>query len=348
MTIKRLWLDYTKLRSALDFGAVLSHYQIDHPAGRRQVKVACPFHDDRTPSLSINLEEGKWQCFGCHEHGNTLEFVCRMEGHDPTTKDGLYAGALTALSIMGQAPEAFTATQGTRQATGSPPQRTKAAKRPESQPAAEPPKAEPPVASGEPPASRHNPVLELELTLDPAHPFLAARGLPPEVAREFGLGYCDRGLMKGRIAIPIRDEQGQLVAFAGRFAADPVPDGTERYKLPRHFHKSLVLFNLDRAQALGKKHLVLVEGFWSVFRLHRAGIPVASPLGSTVSPEQAALLPAAGFRYVTLLFDGDDAGRQGAAEALSLIGQHVYVRALSLPDGEKPDTMPETWFDRLR
>ena len=53
---KRLWIDYSKVRSALDFGNVLNHYQVEYPADRNQVKVLCPFHDEKTPSLSINLE----------------------------------------------------------------------------------------------------------------------------------------------------------------------------------------------------------------------------------------------------------------------------------------------------
>ncbi len=348
MKNKRLWLDYTKLRSALDFGTVLSHYQVDHASGRNQIKVLCPFHREDTPSLSINLSEGKWQCFGCGAKGNTLEFVTRREGHDPQTKDGLYAGALAALAIMGVSPESFAKQPFAAKASPSPTTTGKVQKRPESHPAPQTPPSGHSVTSGEAPTARRNPVLALHLTLDPEHPFLATRGLSPEIAREFGLGYCARGLMKNRIAIPIHNEAGELVAYAGRYAEEELPEDVERYRLPKGFEKSLVLYNLDRARQFKKRHLVLVEGYWSVFRLHRAGIPAAALMGTTCSPEQAALIKPAGFHFVTVLLDGDEAGRQSAPGVLAEVGRHVYVRTLELPEGTKPDTMPESWFEHLR
>ena len=52
--------------------------------------------------------------------------------------------------------------------------------------------------------------------------------------------------MAGRICIPIHNAKGELVAYAGRWPGEDVPDGQERYKLPPKFHKSRVLFNLHR------------------------------------------------------------------------------------------------------
>ena len=65
------------------------------------------------------------------------------------------------------------------------------------------------------------------------------------------------------------------------------------------------------------------------------------------SPEQAEAVRAAGFRFVTLLLDGDDAGRKVPPEILATLARQVYVRQVELPDGLKPDTMPESWFERL-
>ena len=79
------------------------------------------------------------------------------------------------------------------------------------------------------PESKVNPVLDLKLKLDHEHPFLAERGITPEVAEAFGIGFADRGIMKDRIAIPIHNERGELVAYAGRYAKEDVPDGTLRY-----------------------------------------------------------------------------------------------------------------------
>ena len=198
------------------------------------------------------------------------------------------------------------------------------------------------------PESKVNPVLDLKLKLDHEHPFLAECGITPEVAEAFGIGFADRGIMKDRIAIPIHNERGELVAYAGRYAKEDVPDGTLRYRLPKTFFKSLVLYNLHRAKEFEKRHVVIVEGFWSAVRLHRDGIPAVALMGTSCSPEQAELLRSAGFRFATLLLDGDDAGRKATPELLAVLSKKIYVRTVELPDGDKPDTMNSSLLDGLR
>lgn len=119
--------------------------------------------------------------------------------------------------------------------------------------------------------------LKFELKLDPAHPYLAERRLSPALIREFGLGYCARGVMAGRICIPIHDAVGQRVAYAGRWPGDDVPEDEEHYKLPPKFHKRAVLYNLHRVPP--GEHIILVEGYWSAIRLHALGFPVAALMG---------------------------------------------------------------------
>lgn len=143
--------------------------------------------------------------------------------------------------------------------------------------------------------------------------------------------------MAGRICIPIHDAAGQLVAYAGRWPGEP-PEGVERYRLPAKFEKSRVLFNLHRVEG---EHVVLVEGYFSTFRLHALGVPTAALMGSSVSEEQLALLRERGTRQVTLLLDGDDAGRKARERALPALANAFFVRAPLLPDGEKPDTLGE-------
>jgi DNA primase len=182
-----------------------------------------------------------------------------------------------------------------------------------------------------------NPPLTFSLKLEPGHPYLKERGLQPEIVAEFGLGYCNRGLMGGRICIPIHNERGELVAYAGRWPGEDMPDGQERYKLPPKFQKSRVLFNLHRVAA--GEHLVLVEGYWSVCRLHALGIPVAALMGWSVSPEQIALLRGRGIRFVTLLLDGDDTGWRGRERVVPDLADAFFVSAPLLPGRVKPDTL---------
>jgi len=107
--------------------------------------------------------------------------------------------------------------------------------------------------------------------LDPKSPYLKEKGLKKETIKEFGLGYCKRGLLKGRIAIPIHNERGELIAYVGRYPGDP-PEGESKYVFPLNFKKSYVIFNLNRLKNKNKeKELILVEGFFDVFNLWQAG-----------------------------------------------------------------------------
>ena len=181
--------------------------------------------------------------------------------------------------------------------------------------------------------------LRVRLSLDPTHPYLSSRGMTAELVKTFGLGYCDTGIMACRICIPIHDETGTLVAYAGRWPDDDVPDGELRYKLPRGFRKSEVLFNLHRVA--GRAHLVLVEGFWSVFRLHGLGVPAVALMGTALSKRQEELLVESGADRITVLCDADEAGAHARENITSRLARSVFVRAPALPDGTSPDSVGE-------
>jgi DNA primase len=178
------------------------------------------------------------------------------------------------------------------------------------------------------------PELPFRLTLEP-HPYLTReRGLSTATCSHFGVGRCRRGLLAGRIAIPIHDEHGRLVAYAGR-SLDARPD---KYRFPRGFPKGRVLFNAWRQAE--NEELIVVEGFFDVLRLHQHGHPEAVALmGSTASPSQLDWLVSSGKRLV-LLLDGDEAGQRGQAllaASLARVG-HPH-RALHLPKGAQPDML---------
>src|SRR6185312_15414981 len=201
--------------------------------------------------------------------------------------------------------------------------------------APEPPSPPPPAASAAVPAESAeaaNPPLRFSLKLDPEHPYLDARHVGREERTTFGIGYCERGLLKGRIAIPIHDEQGQLVAYAGRWPGDDWPADSAKYLLPPNFAKQRILFNLHRVTS--QRHLVLVEGFFSVFRLHRLGVPAGALIGSALSEEHVAMLARAGVSLVTVMMDGDEPGNEAAARILHSLARHgFFVRQAHLPDG---------------
>ncbi|HTV26972.1 MAG TPA: toprim domain-containing protein [Xanthobacteraceae bacterium] len=188
-------------------------------------------------------------------------------------------------------------------------------------------------------APRLNRPLGLALKLDPAHPYLASRGLTPAIIEEFGLGYCDRGSMQGRIAIPIHDETGILIAYAGRWAAERVPDGRPRYLLPRGFVKQLVLFNLHRV--VGAHQVTIVESYWSVFRLSALRVPAVGLMGRELSAAHIGLLTKAGVERICVMLDGDAPGRSATNKIVLELAKRFFVKSVDLPDAMKPHSAPE-------
>jgi DNA primase len=179
--------------------------------------------------------------------------------------------------------------------------------------------------------------------LDPLHPYLKERGLSKETIADFGLGFCMKGMFKDTVAIPIHNQKGEIVAYAGRWPGDP-PEGEGKYKLPPNFHKSFELFNFHRALPFveEKGEIITVEGFFSVIKLCQAGVRnVVALMGSSLSKEQEDLLVEKG-RRIILLLDNDEAGRKGVEEMLTRLSRRAFVRVIDLPEGiRQPDEIKE-------
>ena len=147
--------------------------------------------------------------------------------------------------------------------------------------------------------------------------------------------------MKCRIAFQIHNERGELIAHSGRWAVDELPEDVPRYLLPKGFEKSKVLYNLHRVLEKGSDTVVIVEGFWSVLRLHNESIPCVSTFGDSVSEAQAELLVEHGVKNVILIYDGDEGGRVGTQSSLPILAKRLFVKTVALEDGVKPDTMSD-------
>ena len=354
------WVDFQIVRENLDVLTVLAHYGFDvKQNGQEQVKICCPFHDDNNPSCGFNTKKRVFNCFSCGEKGNVLDFVARMEGFDPDTPREFRKAALSAIEIFGIDGGSRGAKSGdqpkAKECSAMP---RKGQKRPSKDSKdqlgpcpSEKPETPPHEASKAKDEARINPPLTFELKLDPNHPFLRDREVKKKLVKTFGLGFAKRGSMAGRICFPIHNAAGELVAYAGRWAEDELPEGTPRYLLPKGFEKSQVLFNLNRVlehrEALSEEGVVLddaiviVEGYWSVLRLHTEGVPAVASFGDSLSPEQVELLVQAGFDRAVLIFDGDEGGRKGTEQVLPVLATRLFAKALMLEDGEKPDTMSE-------
>ncbi len=201
-------------------------------------------------------------------------------------------------------------------------------------------------------AGEENPPLTFRLkNLDPNHPYLAERGLEKETIEYFSLGFCSRGLMSGRVVIPIHNERGELVAYAGRYPGES-PEGRPKYLLPSGFRKSHLVFNLNRAGASAKETgLVVVEGYFDAFRVWQAGFHHAvAIMGSSLSERQRDLLVATvgAQGKIALLLDQDDAGRACLGQCLDELSPRVFVKALGLPnEGDQPDSLSKEQIQQI-
>jgi len=136
-------------------------------------------------------------------------------------------------------------------------------------------------------------------------------------------------MMAGRIAIPIHNPEGNVVAYAGRWPGEQAPD-TPKYKLPPGFSKSLELFNIDRAiKESAEKPLIIVEGFFAAMTLHQHGCrKVIALMGSTMSATQEELIRkhTNGESRVIVMLDEDDAGRAGREDIAARLSRFCFVK----------------------
>lgn len=340
------YVNFKVLRKGLSFEAVLKHYGIEvrrQAKGNRHVGFCpLPTHQGqrRSPSFSAKLDWGVWQCFGCKASGNVLDFAVRMEGLDPANHQDLRKVALKLQEIF-KVP-------GAGEPPRSPPaSKEKPGREPERKPP--PPPQSPPAA---PPAMPVviNPPLDFELkNLDPDHPYLRERGFTPETICQFGLGYCNRGLMAGRVVIPIHDAENRLVGYAGRLVDDArVNESNPKYKFPGprerdgkriEFHASRLLYNANRL-TWPLQDVVVVKGFPSVWWLTQHGFAnVVALMGSSCSEAQARIITSGltpqGRAWI--LSDGD-LGGVGCAESVFMhVAPHRWVRWVKLPQGQPKD-----------
>ena len=359
------WVNFQKVREQLEFSELLSHYGFEIKTnGKHQVKIHCPFHDDANPSCGVNLTKKVFHCFSCQTKGNILDFYARMEGLKPENTRDLRKAALLAVETFGIDGGSQEAKSGDQPKAKSKTEKTSKAKKRTSKVIKKPEGSEvgktevKPASDACADSQEHdkpvNAPLTFELQLDAKHPFLKDRSIRKKLTKSFGLGFAKRGSMAGRICFPIHNEAGELIAYSGRWVEKEIPKGVPRYLLPKGFEKSQVLFNLHRVIEECKKEngvntssVVIVEGFWSVLRLHDAGVPVVSTFGDSISKAQVDLLVQAGFDKAVLIFDGDEGGRLGCKQALPVLAEQFFVKMVALDDGVKPDTMSDLLLSSL-
>lgn len=315
------WVDFKAVKKQVTMRMALSHYKVDWLRKKgSELHGRCPIHKGKSAdSFHVDTEKDCFNCFAakCGKHGNVLDFVAAME--DCSVRDA-------ALKLQ----EWFQLDAPTAAKTEA--QKTSELARKEDQAAG---------SGGE--AVTENTPLKFELKgVDPNHVYVRDRGITLPVAELFGIGlFAGKGVMSGRVVIPIHNQHGQLLAYAGRRLVDPPEDGDEdnepRYRLPPGFHKSLELFNLHRAvEKIRSGTVVLVEGFFGCMKVWQAGFPCVALMGSSMSGQQEQLLRNH-FTGVLLVFDGDQSGQKCMDECLLRLGRGMWVKAIELPEGKQPD-----------
>lgn len=312
---KHKLVDFRVVKSAITMEQVLQHYGLLDSFKRSGDSLSgpCPLHGGTNPTqFRVSISKNVWNCFSeCKHGGNVLDFVAEKESIT------VHAAALKLIGWF----------------------QLSADKSPEDEPepAAPPPQRSLPVAGAKAPAparstgaeTGENKPLGFQLQdLKPEHPYLTGRGLTRETLVDFGVGFCGKGMLKDRIAIPIHNLDGKVVAYAGRWPGEPPDAGTPKYKLPPGFKKSLELFNLDRAkQVVGP--LVIVEGFFDCMTLWQHGVKrVVALMGSTLSSAQEELIRRHTDQHsqVIVLLDEDDAGRAGREQLAVRLSRFVFVK----------------------
>jgi DNA primase len=323
------WINFKELRSQLSFAQVLEFYGVKDLTQKGDQFVGfCPIptHNGnrRTPSFSAHPEKGIFQCFGCGAKGNLLDFAVLMDGGNP--ERGLDVRK-TALKLNKEFGRFAAATEERAIQAKDAETRSTEGKQ---------------VIVNEPLGFRLK-------DLDSNHPYLLGRGFTRETMDKFGVGFCSKGVFAGRIAIPLYNNEDQLIGYAGRAIDDKkISQDNPKYLFPSkrerdgeilEFHKSLFLYNGSRFKE-PLSDLIIVEGFASVWWLTQSGYPESvAIMGSSFSDEQLALIlelsePTG---RIWIFADGDSAGLRFGTELGTAITSHRLCRVVSESNRQPTD-----------
>lgn len=309
----------------------------------------CPFHEEKTPSFSVNASKQLYYCFGCGEGGTVIQFLMKYYGYtfvetieNLASRLNIDLAALTTRDV-----DQYHEKKEEKESLGK---------------------------VLEFAASCFHASLMRSKHAEAARTYLTDRKYDRDLWTDWKLGYAPKGgaqlyevlkkegfsnahiekaglgkkqgerwqdYFRDRLIFPITDTKGQTVAFGARALH---PDQQPKYLNSSEnvlFQKSQVLFALSRAQKFIREtgQLILVEGYTDVLSMHQYGISnTVACLGTAFTHHHARLLK----KYtskVTLLFDGDEAGRKAAKRALPhLLREGLSVFGCFLPRGLDPDS----------
>jgi DNA primase len=337
-----------RVKQAADIVEVVSAHTDLRRQGVRYVGL-CPFHEERTPSFSVEPQEKLYHCFGCGVGGDVIKFVEEKEGLGFAEAVEVLADRYgVELEREQEDPRAEAKRQHRRRLE---------------------------QLLDRSAAFYANYLWESE-EAGKARDYLAQRGLREEVLRDFGVGYApsawDKILVRGqqagfsveelrsvglaqrgrsggeydrfreRIMFPIRDRRGRVLGFGGRAMRSDQGAKYVNTAETDFFHKSQMLYGVDRAKAAIAKagRAVVVEGYTDVLALHQAGVEEAvGVMGTAITPDQVAALSGM-VEEVVLALDADSAGQEAMLRAQRVAaGRRMRLLVAAMPAGEDPAEM---------
>ena len=337
--------DLQRVKIETDLAGVVSQYVALRKVGQRWSGL-CPFHTEKTPSFSVNADEGFFYCFGCQKSGDAITFVREMEHLD-------FVGAVEWLANRLGIALRYTDTSN-------------GATRKERQELTE---------ILEKAADFYHQTLRSGTSAGKVRSYLRSRGFDSETVEQFRIGYAPdewdalaahlgvptpkleaaglgrlgrRGgpidFFRDRVMFPVFDTNGTVVGFGGRM----LPDGQQpKYKntpQTRLYDKSKVLYGLHLAkkQIVEADEIVVCEGYTDVIGCFRAGIPRAVATCGTALTDDHVKLMTRFAKRIVIAFDADGAGKAAADRFYEWEDRHnaeVFVAAM--PDGADPGQLAE-------
>lgn len=307
----------------------------------------CPFHNEKTPSFSINQAKQFYYCFGCGAHGDAIKFLMEFDH-----LDFIEAVKSLAAHLGLEVPDDHSS--------------------PENQAAQLQHKKSYDLLA------KTSVFYQQQLSRSSkAKNYVNSRGLSEEICRRFMIGYaqasrgsllqaarlakadvnllCANGLLvkndtgelhdrfRDRVIFPIRNRRGNVIAFGGRCLGNDLPKYLNSPETEL-FHKGDELYGLYEARHAAQKleKILVVEGYMDVVALAQYGINYAvATMGTAITPKQVQLMLREA-EDIVFCFDGDNAGHKAAWRALEIIlplmHDGLQARFLFLPTGEDPDS----------
>ena len=338
--------EIAQVRSATDIVALITEYVALKKAGRRWQGL-CPFHAEKSPSFSVNAEEGRYYCFGCRVSGDQITFVREMQHLD-------FVEAVRVLAdragIVLHEDDASGPARKERQEF---------------------------LAAMDAAVNWYHDRLLNSPDARPARDYLRSRGISGEVARQFHLGWApdewdalstslklsakvlegtglgfvnkrDRrqDALRARLIFPIFDSAGKAIAVGGRIlpGAPEDPDGYRQAKYKNSpetpiYSKRRTLYGLNWAKddIIKSGEIIVCEGYTDVIACFQAGLPRAVATCGTALGEDHFRAMRNFAKRIVLAYDADSAGQSAAASVYQWERQHeVDVFVARLPQGSDP------------